>query len=712
MRHRQGIVILPLLLLVLGFLAIILTSFLLVSSRTGFSNRASGEILNGGPQNPQEIPVKVAVLVYDPPIISQGGKSLTQVLGWNNGIQMAHQLVSDFNTFTHGVIKYQIVEESVRPEWIDDIEGKHYPEEVYLNPSTRFTYPLKLTDYVKIVKDNHLDEKIRRGEIDEVWLWGYPGTPGYESVMMGDGAYWINGGPISGIDTKAFIMMGFTYDRYLSEALESYGHRTESIMRRIYGSWEAKNTHDWNKFTLLDRGIPGFGGIGNAHNAFNAEPGTDYNRSSLRMLPTSADDWYNFPNMTGARTQKNCTAWNCNGYEYLKWWYDHMPHVGGLKNDILNNWWRYIVIPDEYKTTWKFSAVSEARSDLTENNASSWNCGGVSATCSLASETSLVRSGSNSLHFVTNGAFDTWLRFPKDQPAVWNLTAEKYLVLWAYAINKNLSFQGNSPTIYLKNNTGGQIRYLPVGNPLDSARNQWKKIVIPLSGDSNWQKSSTGTIDLSRIDSLEIHADTWDAGFEIYFDGLGFSSSDKDTTPPTVTIAEPGSSFILTDETRVTVNASDNSSILRVDLFIDGQYQQTDAIWPYIFSITASNLSASPHTLTVRAIDIFGNESPPATTNFALSNNPPSAKFSMTLVGPEFRGDPKFTVNFTNKSTDPDSDPITYLWNFGDGSAISQMNSTKDPTHQYAPHKSYQVTLTVSDSRKGVSKLTKNLTIP
>jgi hypothetical protein len=68
-------------------------------------------------------------------------------------------------------------------------------------------------------------------------------------------------------------------------------------------------------------------------------------------VSTSADDWYNFPNMTGARTTKNCSAWGCcpvtcdSAYQYLKWWYDHMPHVTGAKSGVLNNWWYYILDP-------------------------------------------------------------------------------------------------------------------------------------------------------------------------------------------------------------------------------------------------------------------------------------------------------------------------------------------------------------------------------
>ncbi len=57
-------------------------------------------------------------------------------------------------------------------------------------------------------------------------------------------------------------------------------------------------------------------------------------------------------------------------------------------------------------------------------------------------------------------------------------------------------------------------------------------------------------------------------------------------------------------------------------------------------------------------------------------------------------GAPPLNVAFSSSgSTDPDGDPITFHWNFGDGSASNSAN----PTHLYNQPGSYHVTLTVSD---------------
>lgn len=57
------------------------------------------------------------------------------------------------------------------------------------------------------------------------------------------------------------------------------------------------------------------------------------------------------------------------------------------------------------------------------------------------------------------------------------------------------------------------------------------------------------------------------------------------------------------------------------------------------------------------------------------------------------------SVNFSSLGTnDPDADPITYLWNFGDGSTSVGAN----PTHIYTVNGSYTAVLTVRDNRGGV----------
>jgi alpha-tubulin suppressor-like RCC1 family protein len=271
-------------------------------------------------------------------------------MGWNDPAQLTSGLIADFRTASHGVANYQLVETVLR-DWSPQ-NGGQYTYQTWLEDypwtrnTCRFSYP---APYETIISENNLAQRVQAGEIDEVWMWGYPCGNWYESRMTGSGAYEVNAPPLTSVSGRPFILMGYNFERGLAEAAESYGHRAESIVRRVYGfdSWQPNEAHDWNKFTLLDRDVPGRGGIGNAHNAFNAEPDSDYNRTSLRTVSTSADDWANFPNLTGARRDANCTEWNCDGYQYLLWWYSHMPHMVGSTSGVLNDWWQYILRPGE-----------------------------------------------------------------------------------------------------------------------------------------------------------------------------------------------------------------------------------------------------------------------------------------------------------------------------------------------------------------------------
>jgi hypothetical protein len=51
------------------------------------------------------------------------------------------------------------------------------------------------------------------------------------------------------------------------------------------------------------------------------------------------------------------------------------------------------------------------------------------------------------------------------------------------------------------------------------------------------------------------------------------------------------------------------------------------------------------------------------------------------------------SIQFTNASHDPDFEPLNSIWDFGDGSGSAEDN----PTHTYAHHGEYHVTLTVTN---------------
>ena len=76
--------------------------------------------------------------------------------------------------------------------------------------------------------------------------------------------------------------------------------------------------------------------------------------------------------------------------------------------------------------------------------------------------------------------------------------------------------------------------------------------------------------------------------------------------------------------------------------------------------------------------------------SFVGSNQPPVAQASANPTS----GPTPLVVNFSSAgSSDPEGQPLTYAWNFGDNTTSTAAN----PTHTYSIPGPYQARLTVSD---------------
>ncbi|MBN1826939.1 MAG: PQQ-binding-like beta-propeller repeat protein [Candidatus Eisenbacteria bacterium] len=160
--------------------------------------------------------------------------------------------------------------------------------------------------------------------------------------------------------------------------------------------------------------------------------------------------------------------------------------------------------------------------DMAEENAESWTAWAEGATAAAFDDLTLKHVGEGSIRMETDGGGDTYLRYPGDHLASWDLSEATELRLWCYADNPSpYGFQGPNPLIRLIGEDG-YLEFNPEDNLLGAAEDQWAQFVIPLSGDETWILTQVGTADLSDIRALEIHADTWDNGFTLWVDGVGF----------------------------------------------------------------------------------------------------------------------------------------------------------------------------------------------
>jgi hypothetical protein len=288
---------------------------------------------------------QVLVLNFDPVIHHRSGRRLHEVCRWNDPRTLVDGYIADLLECSDGYVRYRVV------EWRDvDVfpvkkDGFRYTGQSYLHcrEGEQAWHQPDAVDYHAIFREFEVAPRVESGEIDEVWLWGFPYAGFWESTMAGRGAYFCNSQPVEGIQTsRIFVTMGFNYERGVGEMLENFGHRVESIMRHVYGSWEHEETHAWNRFTLYDKVAPGRAGCGWMHYAPNSD--RDYDWGNRRVVWSTCDDWLKYPQLTGERRRVNSGKWGGGDIRaHHRWWFQHLPRVEGRTDGKLNNWWAYAV---------------------------------------------------------------------------------------------------------------------------------------------------------------------------------------------------------------------------------------------------------------------------------------------------------------------------------------------------------------------------------
>ncbi|MCP1372445.1 Ig-like domain-containing protein [Dyella lutea] len=93
--------------------------------------------------------------------------------------------------------------------------------------------------------------------------------------------------------------------------------------------------------------------------------------------------------------------------------------------------------------------------------------------------------------------------------------------------------------------------------------------------------------------------------------------SGGDTTPPTVSAAESGSSGTVT----LSASASDNVGVTKVEFYVDSTLQATDTSAPYSASLDSTTLANGSHSLVAKAYDAAGNVGTSSTVSFSVSNS-------------------------------------------------------------------------------------------
>jgi subtilisin-like proprotein convertase family protein len=304
--------------------------------------------------DPDRLQPRVLMFAFDPFMPNKNNRRMHAAYGWTDPVSLTQQTLDDLRRSSHDRV-VPILEAQVHDAWSIQSDGFQYDATSFDYDWTHGQIHNSEYDYKRFLLDWNLVPRILNGEVDEIWIYRGPVGGGWESTMAGDGGYWCNSGPVQGVpSSRLFVIMGLNFERGVGEALESFGHRSESILWHNYERWEVNRSNTWSAFTLLDKDAPGLGGVGNVHYPVNGQ--SDYDWGNTNFVPSNCDDWlYNYPNFQGLTKLVNYTEWSPSGQEvnreYLNWWYAHMPHVPGRAPDgYFGNWWRYLWDVEQFKS--------------------------------------------------------------------------------------------------------------------------------------------------------------------------------------------------------------------------------------------------------------------------------------------------------------------------------------------------------------------------
>jgi len=293
---------------------------------------------------------KVLVIVYDPIMDRSTGTTLSQQMKWYRPSDLLTGFMADLLQVSGGMARYQIVQRIDVDEFPAKVDGFRYTPQTYMDVWLGRVSPHAPSevDYNAIINKYNVLQRVAKNEIDEVWVFGFPHAGFYESAMGGPGAFWCNAPALKNTEAskRRFVLMGFSFERYIGEMHEAYGHRAESIMEKTFSKLSG-DANLWRRFIRYEKVAPGKSACGNVHFAPNSQ--VDYEWNNPTPVISECYDWQlNFPNFKGDMRIVGSSEWGSGDIRaHHKWWFNHFPRVAGRKNGIHNNWWQYVVNPQQ-----------------------------------------------------------------------------------------------------------------------------------------------------------------------------------------------------------------------------------------------------------------------------------------------------------------------------------------------------------------------------
>jgi len=148
----------------------------------------------------------------------------------------------------------------------------------------------------------------------------------------------------------------------------------------------------------------------------------------------------------------------------------------------------------------------------------------------------------------------------------------------------------------------------------------------------------------------------------------------SDRTPPTVSITSPSHYDVVKGTCTITIEASDNERVTKVELYVGGSLASTDETSPYEFSWDTEQWDDGTYTMYAKAYDGAGNVGQSSSISVIVSNAFP-ATFINTVFTPI-----TITVSGVTRTIQPD-DSTVFVFSTTPGS-FSFTASTSGKTNQ------------------------------
>jgi hypothetical protein len=192
------------------------------------------------------------------------------------------------------------------------------------------------------------------------------------------------------------------------------------------------------------------------------------------------------------------------------------------------------VLYTPYETLSPLEGVTTAPADLCEPPAiwDAYRFVEDGALTSISWDTDEKVEGTASVFLDTESGWDVHLHyFPgEDQHAVWTLDEAGTI---SFSMKINITDPDNlwgvqESFVRLGDACGNYYQY-DNANILNDAWGQWATFEIPVSGNADWVRTETGTLNLNAINYISFNVDVWEYGYELWLDGLSVPVLNTDT---------------------------------------------------------------------------------------------------------------------------------------------------------------------------------------